>query len=174
MTNTFTNIILSNATESKAVTGAVLKTSCPKWRNIIDNIRLAVSNYEVAHMDNKADAEAVKKLVNKFYAEYKVALALLTFADEKLRPSSTDLQALCGFVGTWRKDKVTGKKSFMPVSKSTFCNNFEKFVAHRINSEISKTAEQDKADKEAKRLSKRQELKANKPKKTKKSTTKAA
>ncbi len=75
------------------------------------------------------------------------------------------MQAVLAFTGNYRKDKETGKREFLPVSAATFRNNFEKFVAHRVNDEKSKTAEEietarkerNKAKREAKKAAKKAE-----------------
>lgn len=171
-TNTLTAIITANATNNKSLTAKETANICEHYRADVENVRLAISKYAVAVIDN-VTAEKITKAENEFFTQYKTLLASLKVNGNKLRPVASDLQSILAFVGNYRKDKETGKREFLPVSASTFRNNLEKFIAHRINAEKSKTAdeietarkERNKAKREAKKAEKKAQKAAEKNKK---------
>ena len=163
-TNTLTNIITANATSNKALSAKETAKICDTYRADVEAVRLAISKYAALTIDN-AKADKLTAAENNFFTQYKTLLNRLNVNGEKLHANAADLQAVLAFTGNYRKDKETGKRDFLPVSAATFRNNFEKFVAHRVNDEKSKTAEEietarkerNKAKREAKKAAKKAE-----------------
>lgn len=167
--NTLSAIITANATNPKPLTAKETAKVCETYRADVENVRLAISKYAALTIDN-ANAEQITKAENNFYTQYKTIINRLQINGEKVHANATDLHSVLAFCGNYRKDKETGKREFLPVSAQTFRNNFEKFVAHRVNGEISKTADEiETARKErnrAKREAKKAAKKAEQAKKT--------
>lgn len=169
-TNTLTAIITANASNNKPLAAKDTEKVCVTYRKDVEAVRLAISKYAVLAIDN-ASADKLTAAENNFFTQYKTLLSRLQVNGNKLHATATDLQSILAFCGNYRKDKELNKREFLPVSAATFRNNFEKFVAHRINSEKSKTAEEieearkerNKAKAEARKLAKKAEkAKSNK------------
>ena len=153
-TSELTNLVLSNANESTALKVSTIKEKYPKYCASVEALRLIVSKYACNVIDNIMTKEQKDQQVNAFFALYKAVLTQLAVAGKVLKCQENDFESVLAIVGTYRKNPETGKREFFPTSKNTFRNNFEKFVAHRINGELSKDAETIEAEREEKRKAK--------------------
>ena len=158
------NAILMNANNNKPLKASETVGLCKDYRVKIEQLRLFMSDYARIAIDGKDFPEDVK---NKFFAQYKALLAELKYNGERLKPVGADFESILAFVGNYRKDKETSKREFLPASAATFRNNFEKFIAHRIKGELSKSAEEIEAARKAKNRAKAEAKKAAKAKQSK-------
>ena len=163
-TSELTNLVLSNANEPTALKVSTIKEKYPKYCAGVEALRLAASRYACGVIDNTITAEQREGQVNAFFALYKAVLSQLAVGSKVLKAQANDFESILAIVGTYRKNRETGKREFFPTSANTFRNNFEKFVAHRINGELSKDAETIEAERKTKNALKREQRKAEKAK----------
>lgn len=158
--NELLQLILSNATESTALKASRIKEKFPQYCKTVESLRIVASSYATQIIDNTMTDAKKEQFTNDFFTIYKKILKQLAFCGKPLKAQSNDFEAVIAIVGTYRKDRELGIRAFLPTSKNAFRNNFEKFVAHRINGELSKDAATIEAERKSKNARKREARKA--------------
>lgn len=178
--STIKTMVINNRNESRALsfkacnddfTVEVMKA----WKQDVETLRLAVSDYANATLDASITKDGLKSKKTAVYNAYKVILArfrdasagIKLLADEK---QFDELLLICGMYKKENKDAE--KQTYIPHSGMKFRKSLENMLADCWMGATNKTATQIEAEKAERREARRLEREAEKAKKQEKAEKK--